>query len=132
MQWINLSDIEDNIAIMKINNTYHDGISDLELYDATRGIWKIKLESVKDVDYVLSVAFGMVKEVYKVDAWVPDNQLNRKTIPYDEVKGKDRIGFFGKVAEETIRKKYLNKSVAKLYKRGEANSVKIICDKLVH
>ncbi len=126
MEELYLEEIKENIAIVKINHTYYEHISDLELYDATRGIWKIKLESVKNVDYVLSVAFGMVKEVYKVDIWVPANQLNRKTIPYDEVKGKNRIGFFGKVAEETIRKKYLNKSVAKLYKRGEANPVKIV------
>lgn len=126
MKEISRQDIIHNIAIIKINNSYREGMSELELYDITRGCWKRKLESVNVVEYVLSVAFGEVKEVYKVDSWVPASELNRETIPFDAEIEDGRIGFHGKVADEEIRQKYINKSVAGLFKQGEADPVKVI------
>ncbi len=125
MYQLKREDLKENIAIIKINKSYHEGMSALELYDVTRGCWKRKLESVKPAEYVLSVSFGEVKEVYKVDSWVPSSELNRETIPFDAELEKGRIGFNGKVAEEQIRQKYINKSVSELFKRGEADPVKV-------
>ena len=123
---LELEDIEENIAIIKINRSYRKDMSALELYDVTRGCWKRGLESLKPAEYVLAVSFGEVKEVYKVDAWVPASELNRETIPFDADLEKRRIGFHGKVAEEAIRRKYINKSVSGLFKRGEAGPVKVL------
>ena len=53
------------------------------------------------------------------------SELNRETIPYDAEKEKGRIGFSGQVASDDIRSKYIGKSVAGLYKRGEAAPVKV-------
>ena len=35
-----------NYREFRINKAYHDGMSESELYDATRGIWRRKIESV--------------------------------------------------------------------------------------
>ncbi len=51
-------DLKHNIAIIKINRSYNEGMSSLELYDVTRGCWKRRLESVKSAEYVLAVVFG--------------------------------------------------------------------------
>ena len=129
MNELKRQDIKHNIAIIKINKSYRDNLSKLELYDVTRGCWKRRLELMKPVEYVLAVAFGVVKEVYKVDKWVPADELNRETIPFNAEKEKGRIGFFGKIAEEDVRNAYLGKSVAGLYKKGEMGSVKILLNR---
>ena len=126
---INRSDLQENIAVIKINQSYNDNLSALELYDITRGCWKRKLESVMEAEYVLAVAFGLVKEVYCVERWVPASELHRETIPYNAEKEKGRIGFFGTVAEEKIREKYIGKSVANLYKWGDQSTLKVFLKK---
>lgn len=129
MDCIRREDLKENIAIIKINKSYRASMSALELYDCTRGCWKRKLESVQMVEYVLAVAGGIVREVYKVDAWMPAKYLNRKTIPYYENVEKGRIGFSGEVADSEIRKKYIGKKTTELFKRGEANPLKVFLHK---
>lgn len=125
MEKLSRADLKHNLAIIKINRSYKEGMSTLELYDVTRGCWKRRLESVRAVEYVLAVAYGVVKEVYKVDRWVPADELSRETIPFDAEKEKGRVGFFGAVADDEIRNLYIEKSVADFYKQGEAGSVKV-------
>ena len=119
------SDLKENIVIIKINKSYRKGMSDLELYDVTRGCWKRKLESVEKAEYAFSVVYGIIKEVYKIDRWFPADQINRETIDEVPEHNAGRIAFDGSVAEESIRSKYLEKSVADLFKNGEADPVKV-------
>lgn len=123
MRHLTRDDLEENIAIIKINKSYNDKLSALQLYDITRGCWRRKIENVKRTEYVLAVSFGIVKEVYEVDKWVPASELHRETIPFDEELERGRIGFFGTVATDNVRNKYIDCSVADLFKRGEANPV---------
>ena len=125
MEKLSREDIKHNIAIIKINKSYSESMSALELYDITRGCWKRRLESVSGAEYALAVAFGIVKEVYKVDRWVPADELHRETISFDAELEKGRIGFFGSVAADEIRNLYIEKSVADLYVAGEADPVKL-------
>lgn len=46
MEKLSVDDLQENIAIIKINKSYRNGMSPLELYDITRGCWKRKLKSV--------------------------------------------------------------------------------------
>ena len=119
------SDLEENIVTIKINKSYREGMSALELYDVTRGCWKRKLASVEKTEYAFSVAYGIVKEVYKIDRWFPADQIKRETIDEIPEHNAGRIAFEGSVANETIRSKYLEKSVVDLFKHGEADPVKV-------
>lgn len=83
------------------------------------------METAQKADYALSVYDKIVREVYKIDLWMPAEKLVRESFP-DLVPIKGRIGFEGKVAPAEIRDKYIGKSIAHPYKRGEANPVKII------
>lgn len=120
------ADITDNIVIIKVNRSYREGMSALELYDITRGCWKRSLSSVNGSEFALAVVNGIVKEVYRIEAWLPAEEVTRETIPYNEKNDAGRIAFQGAVAMENVRKKYLNNSVVELFKRGEANPVKVI------
>lgn len=125
-QKLTLEDIRENIVIIKINKSFREGMSENELYDATRGCWKRKIASVEKADYALAVAYGIVKQVYQIDEWLPAENEVRETIPYNEAVDAGRIIFKGRIADEEIRKKYLDHSVAGLFKRGEVAPVKVI------
>lgn len=120
------TDITTNIVIIKINKSYNPNMSALELYDVTRGCWKRRIDSVSSAKYALATVNGEVVEVYKIDYWAPAATLNRETIPFDAEVEKERIGFFGSVADQKVRDKYIGKSVKNFFKRGEANPVKLI------
>lgn len=118
-------DITENIVIIKINKRYSPDMSALELYEATRGIWKRKIESVEIADYCLSVFKGTVVEVYRIEEWYPAGTTEYKTRILNQEDLANRIEFIGSVAEDTIQRKYLGKSVKNLYKNGEADPVKV-------
>ena len=117
-------DITENIVIIKINQLYRTDMTDLELYETTRGIWRRRIESVQDAEYALAVLKGKVIEVYSINGWYPAGTFPMETRKLDPERCKNRIEFTGKLAPEGIRRKYIGKSVAGLFKFGEANPVK--------
>lgn len=125
-QKLTMEEIRENIVIIKINKSYREGMSEIELYDVTRGCWKRKIASVEKADYALAVVYGIVKEVYQIDEWLLAENEVRETISYNEAVDAGRIIFKGRTADEEIRKKYLDYSVAGLFKRGEVAPVKVI------
>ena len=116
-------DIGENIIAIKINRSYRDNMTADELYEVTRGWWKLDIKRARLAEYVFSVCHGMIKEVYKLDGWLPAGSVPRTTLP-DEVVPTDRFEFVGRIAEQGIRGKYIGKSLANLYRNGEANPIK--------
>ena len=64
-------------------------------------------------------------EVYKIDEWVPAGTIPMKTRTILPERTSGRVEFIGKVAPAEIRNKYIGKSVAKLFKYGEASPIKV-------
>ncbi len=123
MQYLSHNDIEDDIVIIKINKSYYEGISAEALYDYTRGIWKRSIKNVSVADYALSVANSIVVEVYKIDHWMPATDTVFKARKVDPKRAAERIAFVGRVADDSVRDRYIGKSVANLFKYGAANPV---------
>ena len=119
-------DIKHNLVIIKINKTYHQGMSARELYEFTRGFWKRKIESVSPAKYALSVVDGVVIEVYRIDRWVHASQADNMFREYIPERHSNRIAFYGEVAADDIRNYYIGRNVNSLYKYGEADPVKLI------
>ena len=44
-------------------------MNETELYDATRGIWKVGEERVK-AKYAFAVFEGVIREVYEISQWL--------------------------------------------------------------
>lgn len=110
--------------LIKINDTYSDTtkFGAIELYDATRGTWKVSLASAKKAEYALAVFGGTVREVYEIAEWMPAGST-MYTDPDRDVDATDRYEFVGRIAPEPVRKLYRWKSVAHLYKAGAANPI---------
>lgn len=110
--------------LIKINDTYSDTtkLGAIELYDATRGTWKVSLASAKKAKYALAVFGGTVREVYEIAEWMPAGST-MYTDPDRDVDAADRYEFVGRIAPDSVRKLYRWKSVAHLYKPGAANPI---------
>jgi hypothetical protein len=94
--------------IITINRKYHNEITPEELYEVTRSSWVLG-EKRNRVELVISAYNGVVREVYEVGYW--------------ENYGK-RSEFTGRVACDSIRSKYINRSLEKFIKVGSQNPVK--------
>ncbi|MCM1220430.1 MAG: hypothetical protein NC548_38690 [Lachnospiraceae bacterium] len=116
-------DITENVIAIKVNHSYKEDISEAGLYDITRGYWKISIQRAERAEYAFSVYKGIIKEVYKIEKWLPAGSVPRPTLPDAEVP-EGRYEFVGEIAEDEIRNKYIGKSMANLYRWGEANPIK--------
>ena len=108
--------------LIRIAQLYEPGMSADQLYEATRGVWKIgkRRESVR---YALAVADGIVREVYEIHCWHPAASTNYTTRPIRSVKMPGRWEFTGDLAPPAIRAKYLGQSVAHYFAKGNANPI---------
>ena len=114
--------IKHNILVIKINRLFHWGMTPKELYDATRGNWKVSINRVRrEVEYVFAVYNKLIVAVYKPDEWhyvrdmidVPRPQEFKNGI---DKKVAERAYFISKNYEtlDENQQFYLYKSIAEL------------------
>ena len=118
-------DISENAVLIRINRLFDESMSEVALYEATRGVWVIGSRR-ENVEIALSVYKGQVKEVYEVSAWHPAGSTPYDTRSNEELTRKGRWEFTGKIATNDIRNKYLGQSVADYFVRGNSNPVKYV------
>ncbi len=100
--------IEPIIAI-NINQTYRQGISAGELYDCTRGIWRLDRERAEKARFAFAVYQSLIKEVYEINQWHREGTTEYKNRETPASQTKNRFEFVGKVAQADIRDKYVGK-----------------------
>ena len=68
---LKIEEIKHNILVIKINKQYRKDMSDYEIYDAVRGMWRVSLNSIKSkkIRYVFAVYNSLIVGVYKPDEW---------------------------------------------------------------
>lgn len=116
--------IEDPVLLIRINRRYRHGISPKELYEATRGVWRLGSRREK-AEYAFAVFEGVVREVYTISKWYPAGTLGYETRNEDlSVEG--RWEFEGCEAPNTVRKKYVGRSVAAYLAKGSQNPIKYV------
>ena len=99
------------LLLLRINQSWHDGIPAEELYNATRGYWKVSATRVEQVSRVFAVADGVVREVYEPLTWEPS------PFPGEE----HRNGFQGVVASD--RDRWVGRDVSSVFPLGSQNPV---------
>jgi len=98
-------------VLITINRLYRSAMSAEELYEATRGIWVVGPRR-EQAEYALAVYQGIVREVYKIEQWLPAGTLPYHTRDASQFKATDRWEFKGMVAT-AIRDEYVGFSVGK-------------------
>ena len=111
---IEKADIIEPSIIFRIKSYYHPDLSPIELYDISRGYWRIG-EKKDKAKLAFTVVNNQVLEVYEIVKWFPAG-TTFSTHP-NEPDPKKRE-FVGNIAPSEIRDKYINKSVAHYFRPG--------------
>lgn len=117
--------IQEKALLITINKLYHSRMSDEELYEATRGIWKVS-ERRNKAQLAFAVFQGIIREVYEISRWHPSGTLPYKYRDASSFAGLRRWEFEGEKVPEDIRNKYLKKSVRNYMPKGNQNPIKYI------
>ncbi len=103
--------VRHNAILLTINSLYRSDMTSLELYETTRGCWRVGPR--RDIpEYAFSLFQGIVLEVYNIDQWYAAGTLEYKTRDSSTLKVDGRWEFSGRVAED-IRGEYVGFSVGK-------------------
>ena len=54
-------DITENVIATKINQAYRENMTELGLYEATRGYWKVDVKRAEKAQYAFSIYKGIIK-----------------------------------------------------------------------
>ena len=60
-------DIKEKVLLIKLSKSFRYNMSEVELYDYTRGIWIISEEKRNEIEYVFCVYDGIVQETYGIE-----------------------------------------------------------------
>lgn len=111
-------EIKHRALLIRVNKSYRHGMGELELYEATRGIWRLG-ERREKVEYAFAIFHGLVREVYQVSSWYPACTIPYKTRAFSDSSTKSsRWEFDGKIAPAEIRNLYCGKSIHQYLKYG--------------
>jgi len=112
--------------LITINQLYRSDMSPQELYEATRGIWKLYRERARRAELALAVVHGVVKEVYRPREWHPAGTLTYATRDVAEFEGSGRYEFEGDVVEAAVREHYVGRAVRETLGRGRQNPIRYV------
>lgn len=114
-------DITEPVILLKPAQLYRPGMSGTQLYDVTRGVWKVNRQRALRASFAFAVADGGVVEIYEIHDWHPANSTPYPSGRQDQADPKyaKRFEFTGKVAPSGIQNKYLGQLVGHLFGRGQ-------------
>lgn len=95
-----------------LNTSFKSGMSDLELFEFTRGIWR-NVPRSDEIKYAYATYGGLVKEVYQIHSWVKAGTQQYFTRTLEPERAKHGWEFVGKKAPDEIREKYIGKVLNK-------------------
>lgn len=113
--------IKERGVLIRITDLYRPQMAPHELYDATRASWKFGPKR-NLANYAFAVFEGIVREVYEVRQWLPAGSTFNSRDPRG-VRSPDRWEFVGRVASETLRRRYIDRDVSSYFKPGARNPV---------
>lgn len=106
--------IAEPCLLIIINRLFYRGISDAELYEATRRSWKVGPRRRQNAHYAFAIYRGVVRQVYKIESWRPSTD--------PQYAHQNRWEFIGAVASEMQH--YVGGSVDHYFARGAQNPIK--------
>lgn len=112
--------IAEPAILFKPARLYRLGMSGTDLYDITRGVWKLDKARAERAALAMTVVKGKVLEVYTISSWHPAN-----TTPYlsgrtDQANPQyaARYEFSGHLAPAQIRTRYIGLAVHHFFGSG--------------
>jgi hypothetical protein len=110
-----LEKLEHSVVIININKAYKKGRFIDDVYEAVKEAWVISEKRLNTIEYVLAEYKGRIVGVFKVKEWYQYKSQVGKLNRYGFVKDQN--------IEQSVVEIYLNKSIQKYKKRGQANPI---------
>jgi hypothetical protein len=113
--------IDDPVVTININQQYTHAVTAEDLYNCTRGLWHLNRQRVKRAKYLFAVYQSVIREVYEIERCIPGTKETREYWekrclsqgrPIGPEKTEGRSEMIGRLASETVRKKYVGKRIA--------------------
>ncbi len=118
--------ISEKVILININRLFQDNLTQDDLYEITRGIWRLNPERAKSAKYALAVFQGTVVEVFSIHDWVEAGTTEYTWRKFTESEKENRFEFVGEIAEDQIRNKYLGKNIRDYFPLGAQNPIRYI------
>jgi hypothetical protein len=127
-QELKVKDFKDDCILIRVTKRYYSTMSAIELYEATRGIWRASMKSCEKAKYAFAINDGVVREVYLIAGWFQAGETIRNRFDYDPLEDNvesdsERVEFVGRIADNEIREKYISKDVSELWSNGAQNPI---------
>lgn len=100
-----------------LNSTYKSGMSSLELYEATRGIWA-KIPKDERLKFAYATYGGLIMEVYEIQGWMKAGSQQYFTRNLTIATDTQRSEFIGRIAAKEVRDLYVGKLIKKSRSHG--------------
>ncbi len=112
--------IDDPVVVINIHQQYPFVRNSDDLYQCTRGLWRLNPRRAENARYLLGVYQGLIKEVYEINQCIPATAESRR---YWEAKllsqgrrmspglNHGRYEFIGRVAPDEVRNKYVGRRI---------------------
>lgn len=114
---VEVAEFDIPVLILKLSKQFEHGLTAEELYERTRGVWKINPAAHANVRYAMPIsADGTIREVYRILRWIEvdmstlkENPLRRQGL-HAESKSRYRWMFEGEI-DLNMRARYRGKIV---------------------
>lgn len=100
-----------------LNSTYKSGMSALELYESTRGIWA-NVPKDEGLKFAYATYGGLIMEVYEIQCWVIAGSQQYFTRDLTITANTNRSEFVGRIAAKEVRDLYVGKLIKKSRSHG--------------
>jgi hypothetical protein len=111
---------------ININQSYRPELSADELYDHTRGVWRLHRDRAEKAKYAFAVYDGEILEAYEIFKWVRADTTDYITgRQFTDDHRKFRFEFVGKVANEDIRERFVGKLLPEKHSQNPIRYYKV-------
>jgi hypothetical protein len=115
--------VKENALLIRINRLYRSDMTPLELYETTRGAWRLGLRRYK-AQFAFAVFQGVVLEVYRIDRWLPAGYSKYTTRECEFSRG--RWEFEGTI-DKKLSRRYVGRSVRTYFpKHSQSPTVYVV------
>ena len=108
--------------LIRINQFYREGMSNIALYEATRGVWRVGKNREK-ANIAIAVYNGQIKSIYNIKSWHPAGTTSYQTRHPDTYNIPGRWEFIGDDANSEIILKYVGKNISHYFQKGAQNPI---------
>lgn len=118
--------ISEPSMLIRINKLYFQDVNPEQLYEATRGVWKVSPRRARNAKYAFAVFLGVIYGVFEIDEWHSAATTPYQTRSLEDVSVPGRWEFTGRYAKPEICLRYVGYSVADYFPKGQQNPIRYI------